>query len=327
MSLRRALRPLLIPILRRAPDEVERQLPHFSVSTDEGRHLVADVGSAFLGGYHAMLAARELSEVSALGRKTEPHFAPFFFEGAAMGYLPRATYTPEANPARAESDLLAMDPRFLYLYFVGLGFWYGFRHKSNPGALESLAPFVDPFYMPLCYDGFGFKVAFFDAAKRPAAREVLSRAPENRRAAIYQGFGRALFFVTMHDEERFRSEQAEAPAEYRNDIESGRSLALAFTGLRRPERILAHLRDAAPDQLGPRLLGVSWALTAREMNDQEHFDRCLASIDAAGGELLRSLPRRCREAKSASRTYEEWRMKTTAAAREAYAPSREARRT
>jgi hypothetical protein len=325
--MRSVLRPLLLPLLRRAPDEVERQLPHFSVTTAEGRELVVAVGKAFLGGYHAMLNARTYAEVSAAGRLVDPHFAPFFFEGAAMGYLPRAAYTKGAGRDLVESDLLAMDPRFLYLYYVGLGFWYGFRHRSRPETLEVLAPYLNPFYAPLCYDGFGFKLGFFDFPKRPDARAALTRAPATRRAAIYQGFGRALYFVCMDDEARFEREKAAAPGEHRDDMESGRSLAVAFTGLRRPAAILAHLTAANDDaMLGERLLGVTWALTAREMNDPAHFAVCLATVAPEPRALLALLPQRCREAQTASRSYEEWRMKTKAAAIDAYAAFAGARR-
>jgi len=325
--MRHVLRPFLMPLLRRAPDEVERQLRYFSVESDDGRQLVAGVGRAFLGGYHAMLAAEALLDVVSAGRSVEPHFRPFFFEGAAMGYLPRGYYTAGAGRERVEADLLAMDRRFLYLYYVGLGFWYGFRHPGRPAALESLAPHLDPFYLPLCYDGFGFKLGFFDAPKRPAAREILRRAPVNRRAEIYQGYGRALFFVCMDDESRFRREKAEVPAEHRGDLESGRSLAFAFTGLRQPERIFAHLAAAADaDELACRLLGVTWALTAREMNDPDYFERCLAGLHPAKRRLLSLLPQRCHEAQSASADYAEWRANTKAAVRDAYAVSEEVRR-
>jgi hypothetical protein len=320
--MRGILRPILMPMLRRAPDEVDRAARHFSVGGVEARELVAGVGRAFLGGYHAMLEARTLDAVAAAGTSVEPHFRPFFFEGAAMGYLPRAYFTQGTGPNRVEADLLAMDVRFLYLYYVGLGFWYGFRHPRRPGAIEALAPHVDPFYLPLCYDGFGFKLGFFDFSKRPDARAILDRAPESRRAEIYQGFGRALFFVCRDDEERFAREKSALPAERRNDVESGRSLALAFTGLRRPERILLHLSSAKDDgERALRLLGVTWALTARAMNDPAYFEQCLGSLPPPHRALLRLLPQRCLEAREAAAGYAEWRAMTKGRAASAYADS------
>jgi hypothetical protein len=237
-----------------------------------------------------------------------------------MGYLPRAYFTSDAGPDLVEVELLAINPRFLYLYYVGLGFWYGFRHPGRPAALESLAPHLDPFYFPLCYDGLGFKIGFFDAPARPARRKLLAKAPAARRATLYQGFGRAHFFVCMDDEDRFRREVAEAPPEHRGDFEAGRSLALAFTGLRQPERILRHVSAAKDeDDLGSRLLGATWALTAREMNDPDYFLECLGVLAPAEQALLRLLPQRCREALKMSQSYEEWRMKTKGAVVSEYA--------
>ena len=325
--MRGLLRPIMIPLLRRRPDEVDRAARHFSLLRAEGKELVASVGRSFLGGYHAMLGARELGELSVAGAAIDRHVRPFFFEGAAMGYLPRAYYTRGAAPERAEAELLALDQRFRYLYYVGLGFWYGFRHKYRPAALEALARHVDPFYFPLCYDGLGFKIGFFDYPGRPALREVLLRAPADRRPEIYQGFGRALFFVCMDDEDRFQREKAATSEAYRSDLESGRSLAFGFTGLRRAERLVPFLAAAADEgELGSRLLGVTWALTARELNDPDYFVECLRTLPPAERELLRALPQRCREALGRSASYREWRMKTKDGVMEAYAAFAEVRR-
>ena len=325
--MKRILRPMLLPLLRRNPAEVEEQARYFSVESSGGKDLVAGVGRAFLGGYHAMLDAGTLPDVVEAAGSVERHFRPFFFEGAAMGYLPRSYFTDGAGRDRVEADLLAMDPRFRYLYYVGLGFWFGFRHPRRPVALEAIAPHLDPFYFPLCYDGLGFKIGFFDVPKRPAARALLDRAPANRRAPIFQGFGRALFFVCMEDEARYQREKAGVPAERRQDVESGRSLALAFTGMRQAERILLHAAGARDDdELGSRLLGVTWALTAREMNDPEYFERCLAPLAPAQRELLRLLPQRCRAALEQSSNYDEWRTKTKDAVVADYVAAPEARR-
>lgn len=316
--MRGLLRPFLVPLLRRAPDEVERAAQYFSVESGEGKAVVAGVGRAFLGGYHAMLAARGLGDVSTIGRSVDAHHRPFFFEGAAMGYLPRAYFTPGAGRHLVESDLLAMDPRFLYLYNVGLGFWFGFRHPRRPEALEALVPHLESMYFPLCYDGFGFKVGFFDFPERPAARLILGRAPSHRRAPIYQGFGRALFFVCMEDESRFQREKDQVPAEHRNDLESGRALAFAFNHIGQAERLSRHLAAANDDDRASRLLGVTWALTAREMNDPEHFERCLAPLPQETQELFRLCPRLCQAALGVSADYAEWRSKTTDAVVPAY---------
>lgn len=313
--MRAILKPILRPLLRRDVAEVERQARHFRIEGDEGRVLVHAVGEAFFRGFNQMIDASGAKDVTAEGERVDPHFRPFFFEGAAMGYLPRSYFTEGTGPATVERDLMAMNPRFLYLYYVGLGFWFGFRHARNPAALETLAPHVTPLYFPLCYDGYGFKLGFFDYARRPAARERLTRAPAERRPFAYQGFGRSLFFVFHDDPAGFDREKASAPDAYRDDMEMGRSLALAFSGTNRPERILAYL-DAARDtrERGARLLGVTWALTARELNDPEYFESCVGRAPAGGQRLLRLLPVLCRDALGASTSYGEWQRRTREAA-------------
>ena len=49
--MRGILRPLLLPFLRRNPNEVAKQSRLFRVDSAEGRELVAEVGRAFLGVY------------------------------------------------------------------------------------------------------------------------------------------------------------------------------------------------------------------------------------------------------------------------------------
>jgi hypothetical protein len=131
----------------------------------------------------------------------------------------------------------------------------------------------------------------------------------------------------MEDEARYQREKAGVPAEHRHDVESGRSLAFAFTGMRQAERILPHVGGARDDdELGFRLLGVTWALTAREMNDPEYFELCLAPLAPAQRELLRLLPQRCRAALAQSSSYDAWRSKTKAAVVADYSAAPEARR-
>ena len=91
----------------------------------------------------------------------------------------------------------------------------------------------------------------------------------------------------------------------------GRSLALAFTGTHRPERILAYL-DASrePRERAARLLGVTWALTARALNDPEYFEQCVARAPAPQQRLLRLLPALCREALEGATSYGAWQRRT-----------------
>jgi len=311
--------------LGRDPNEVARAASRFAIGTDAGRQLVSHLGEAFIGGYNAMLELGAPPDVAARGLQIDPHFRPFFFEGAAMGYLPRGYASRGHRPAHAEQDLLEMHAGFRYLYYVGLGFWYGFRHPRNPAKLEALAPHLDPMYMPLCYDGYGFKVGFFDYPRRREVRGLLDRVPQERRSAIYQGFGRSLFFVYMDDPEGFVRERDAAEEPLRDDLELGRSLAVGFTGTDRPASLADHIETASDDsERAARLTGITWALAAREMNDADYFRRCIAKAGDEWRELFLRLPALCRGALEESGSYREWQERTRAAAVSAYRSSRPA---
>ena len=325
-ELRAVWRSPLVRILQRDPREVERRAARFDITTDEGHRLVVDIGLAFFGGYNAMLRGKTLEEVARQGMRIEAHFRPFFFEGAAMGYLPRGYLYAGFTAKNAEQDLLQMSPQFRYLYYVGLGFWFGARYRRRASALLGLAPHLDPMYFPLCFDGLGFKLGFYDYSAGESLGRLLERCPAQHRDVAHQGAGRALFFVHMNNEEGFRHACETVDPGCRQDLEFGRSLALTFTQLSHPERILSHL-DAASgeDEHATRLTGVTWALTAREMNDPEYFRKCLGQLPDHSRELLCRLPALCRDALSRSGSYREWQGKTRTAVVQEYSHHRSQR--
>jgi hypothetical protein len=102
-------------------------------------------------------------------------------------------------------------------------------------------------------------------------------------------------------------------------METGRSLALAVTGIREPARILAHAAAALDaGERAARLLGITWALAAREMNDPEYFAACLAALPGSERDWLLRMPALCREALSETNQYEEWQRRTAAKVAAAY---------
>jgi len=310
---------LLLPLLRRDDGEIAKRAAGFRIDDAAGRALVSDLGSAFLRGFNAMLELPGLRDVTEEGARVPVHFRPFYFEGAAMGYLPRGYYTRRFTAEQAERDLLGLDGAFLYLYYVGLGFWYGMRYPRRPDRLEGLARHLDPLYFPLCYDGFGFKVGFFDFPTRSSAMRVLERCPESRRPYIHQGFGRSLFFVYMNDPVGFASVKSALPDERRWDLEFGRSLAQGFTGIDRPRVLAEYLSTAADEvELSARLPGLTWALAARRMNDPEYFAECLGKADAPDRMLLEQLTDLCETALTESSDYGDWQSRTRDATVERY---------
>lgn len=307
------LKPLVARFLRRPEDEVDRRSRVFRIAADGDREWVQRLGRAFLGGYHSMLAAAALDDVNEEGARVEPHYRPFFFEGAAMGYLPRGYWMRGCTKENAERDLLGMAAEFRYLYFVGLGFWYGFRHKNRPEKLRDLAGHLDPLHAALAWDGFGFKIGFFDLdpGRWVSASRTLARCPEAEQPWAYQGFGRAAFFVFMDDDAGFERIVAHLPPARRRDLEFGRSLARGFTGVDRPDLLVDWIAAAGGPALRiERKLGITWALTARRMNDPAYFASCLARGSVAAREALAPLPDLCERAREGVRSYGEWQERT-----------------
>lgn len=308
-------KPLVTRLLRRHPEEVTRRARRFAITDGVERAGLERLGRAFLLGYHAMLDGESLLDVAAGGAGIAVHERPFYFEGAAMGYLPRSLFDRERHPERALDDLLAMGPGYRYLYYVGLGFWYGFRHPRRPERLLELCAQLEPLHAPLTFDGWGFKLAFFDRLDPAAFARRLARCPASVRPAAVQGYGRAHFFVSRDDAQGLRTVAEGLPEPYRLDLEAGCALARGFTAMDRPERIVAHVAEADGDERRKaRLLGVAWAMAARKMCAPEYFEACLERAAEPQRELLRRLPELCAEAESGARDYGDWRERTAAAA-------------
>ena len=108
-------RPLLLPLLRRRTDEVIRRAVDFRIDDDDDLEVLGSLGHAFISGYNTMLEADNLGAVSAAGMQVTTHFRPFFFEGAAMGYLPRGYVVAGCTRDRMERDVLGLRERRLDL--------------------------------------------------------------------------------------------------------------------------------------------------------------------------------------------------------------------
>jgi hypothetical protein len=235
-----------------------------------------------------------------------------------MGYLPRGYHDPACRLAGAERGLLGLDPAYRYLYYVGLGFWHGFRHARRPDRIERLAAHVEPLSLPLCYDGYGFKLGFFDFPADPAVARRLERCPDDRRRFAYQGFGRAQFFTRMDDPVGFRH-LCDALPEYVEDLEFGRALARAFTGVDRAAALLRWLEQADAGERAARLVGTTWGLTARHACDPAYFRSCMAGTDPSDRLFLERLPRICEASRAGASDYADWQARTRAAVVAAWA--------
>jgi hypothetical protein len=82
----------------------------------------------------------------------------------------------------------------------------------------------------------------------------------------------------------------------------------------RPEALLDYIASAADESLRvERWLGVTWALTARRMNDEAYFERCLSNAGASARLALSALPDLCDSARNGARSYAEWQDRTRSA--------------
>ena len=69
-----------------------------------------------------------------------------------MGYLPRGYYDARLRRGPCRARPAGHRPRrSATSYYVGLGFWYGFRHRAAArSASSALTRHVEPLYVPLC---------------------------------------------------------------------------------------------------------------------------------------------------------------------------------
>ena len=115
----------------------------------------------------------------------------------------------------------------------------------------------------------------------------------------------------MDDEAGFEQLAAGLPPARRLDLEFGRALARGFTGIDRPASIVEHVAAAHnPERRAGRLLGVTWAMTARRMNDPAYFEACLSAASPVVRDVLAPLPDICDTARSAARSYADWQDRT-----------------
>ncbi len=232
--------------------------------------------ASFAGGFNAMIAKPSSKAWRRYCDSLPVLYRPFAHEGAAMGYTVRHLF--RYNPEAFEDRLVRARPEFRYLYYVGLGFWWGMRNYA-PARLKRRLDGLDPLHRYLCYDGYGFKHAFFDDPKDQTSLRKLDGLEAYARNAAYQGVGRALWFRFLSQPEVL-IDNIERMGVYADDVAAGVGLASVFVN---PDRL-----DAA-QELALRLpsvwhesvhLGMCFGLKARSINDPEQF---VADLTRVGG--------------------------------------------
>ncbi len=281
-------------------------------ATDIGR--VEAIFRSFAGGFNTMIAHRSSTAWEQYCDSVPVLFQPFAHEGAAMGYTLRHVfrYRPEGFEAR----LVKARPGFRYLYYVGLGFWWGMREVA-PRRVQELVEGLDPLHRHLCFDGYGFKRAFFDEPRDASALRPLEEFEGYARNAAYQGVGRAYWFRFMGDAwvllDRLRN-----LGDYAADGAAGAGLASAFV---HPDRLESARRLAVkmPEGWQPHFhLGMCFGLKARSINDPRQFDQDMAGVHEGVRDAVLASIRWCDRIEQQVRAeqltdgYRQWRALVTA---------------
>jgi hypothetical protein len=191
-----------------------------------------------------------------------------------------------------EIAMQSLNPNYLYLHYVGFGFWHGMLAKvGGARLLTRRVGQLHPIYRYLCFDGYGFKLGFFDYCRggrpcQPGGVSVPAHFQGYARQAVFQGLGRSLWFVFMDDVERLIATIESWDEAYRGDGFGGLGLAVAFThadDLDFAFDFVAHVPEA---YRGEYWLGVTFACAARRMNDADYFAGAAQRLDASRQEAV-----------------------------------------
>lgn len=237
-----------------SPAEALFETRGFAESNVAARSKLEKIGSVFIGGFNAALAASELAAVLQHVESIPLAERGFAAEGAAMGAAV-ADALPFGRPLLPQC-VAAFDADFTYLAHVGAG-WALARIPWRRKRI--LAP-LDPIHGWLAIDGLGFHDAYFHH------RDVVAgwrRKQSGYASLVYdQGIGRALWFVaggSVAGAVRLISSFA---VERRCDLWSGLGLAMAYAGPTADDGVIDAL-EAAGENVAHFAQGVAFACEAR----------------------------------------------------------------
>ena len=320
---------MLYALARRPLRDAEVRRRGFRVTNPEHRQQLEAIGCAFLQGYNLALRHRRLSTLRAELLAHPRSLRPFAFEGAAMGFGVRASLRWGARYEQFERFIEQLGSEYLYLYYVGLGWWLHVRFRRDFSGLWRCIRHLDPCYRPLCLDGYGFKLGFFHHGKQP---RLLGRTLEAARACVpdtggedfgpfvVQGWGRSLWFLYRDDSEGRVRAIADLPPALQGEAWAGWGLAAAFTQIEHPLRTIRLLPEVPPVHRGDVLLGMTFAWTAWARCDPDLFQKALRTLPPVYRGAVEGAVIACRQAlerirrESPPHPYVKWRRYTQRAA-------------
>lgn len=283
------------------------------VVDESNRARVEGIFDAFAGGFNAMIGGVGGNAWKSYCDSLPTFNQPFGHEGAAMGHSLRQLF--RYDPAEFESTLVNRLPQFRYLYYVGLGFWWGMRNVE-PSVVMKRVQGLDPLHRYLCFDGYGFKVAFFDHPKDGLAFRRLEGFGGYARNAAYHGVGRALWFRYMDDRPAL-VEQLRALGTHATDAAAGVGLALVFVNPDRLDLARGYAQQMPKEWHADVHLGMCFGLKARSINHPGQFSKDVEAVAPRVREAIRASIQACDRIERSVRQellsngYQLWRERVT----------------
>lgn len=240
------LAPIVLRLLRRDPSRYEKRLLQAAGSSFYQKRF-AQVLQAFFTGYNTGLC-RELKvdEIRlTLNLRFDPFYRGFAYEGLGMGLAARSEVIRSGRDT-FEQDIRAIDPGYLYQYYVGLGWWLHTRYGYHAARIRSRIAHLDPHYALIVYDGVGFMTGLFRQGDTNLAQRRFARFSAAEQRVCWQGFGRSLWFLHQFDITQTVQAVRRLPAFVRPDVYSGVGLAIAYSAFDHPDWPLTARRLVEP---------------------------------------------------------------------------------
>ena len=230
----------------------------FRGATEEMQTRLEQIGTVFLGGYHAVLEDDTQNGLAPALNSTDLELRGFAFEGAAMGLALLDFLTPWRR-TRIREFLGGAGDAHAYMVHVGIGWlWaripFGFRRRQKK---------LDPLYGWLALDGWGFHEGFFRWPKYIAGQPAPKILSGYERRVFDQGLGRSFWFVNGGNPELIAQTISHFSADRQGDLWSGIGLAATYAGVV-SETVLNALRESSGPHWPQLAQGSAFAAKSRQ---------------------------------------------------------------
>lgn len=242
-------------LLHQNLDQVDFQRRGFRLGP--ARPALEASGRAFLAGFNAANAARDLDFIAGHIDAIPPERRGFAYEGAGMACALHDVLTLSRG-ARLAALLAGPGRDYPHLIHVGAG-WAFARLRIRPWAFPAA---LDPLLRWLSWDGYGFHQAFFSTERTLNRQRIERGLSEATRAIRDQGVGRAMWFSECASADESAARIASFAPDRRGDLWSGIGLAATYAGGADTEELVRLARHAGEFR-AELAQGVAFACAAR----------------------------------------------------------------